>query len=221
MRVAYSLCNLSLDTSIGTGRLRRLMQAACGWALGGLVVLGAGCQSTPDATGPVGGTVTGALDTHCKATSKVQPTNAAACHATLDMSGGTADMGAAVDEPDYGDTLFNAEGDDDDCKYHLKFSFTPIRKSGKVTFTAVVTSLATGQPVTGAAVEPEVFLSETHPAPNSGSSTTESPPGTYTVGPIVFDASGRWTLRYHLFESCTDAAEDSPHGHGAFFIDVP
>ena len=38
---------------------------------------------------------------------------------------------AAAPEPDggaptsdYGETLFNAEGDDDDCKYHVKWTAT-------------------------------------------------------------------------------------------------
>jgi len=30
-----------------------------------------------------------------------------------------------------------------------------------------------------------------------------------------------WTVRFHLFEECSDAPADSPHGHGAFFFTVP
>ena len=40
-------------------------------------------------------------------------------------------------------------------------------------------------------VDAEVFLSDSHPAPNSGAKTTEqSGTGIYAVGPIRFDASG-------------------------------
>lgn len=164
----------------------------------------------------------GAADAHCGGASgtPVQPINAASCHATPDMAGPQPDM-AGSSGSDYGDTLYNAEGDDDDCKYHVKFTVTPVRKSSQVTFTVVATNLATSQPVTGANIRPEVFLSDTHPAPNSGASTTESPPGTYSVGPILFDASGMWTMRFHFFEDCTDALADSPHGHAAFYINVP
>jgi len=37
----------------------------------------------------------------------------------------------------------------------------------------------------------------------------------------VFDKSGRWVVRFHFFESCSDVPDDSPHGHVAFYIDVP
>jgi hypothetical protein len=161
----------------------------------------------------------GATDTHCQGTA-AQPTNQASCHPVLDMSGPPPDMAGSSDNP-YGDTLYNSEGNDDDCKYHVKFTVTPVRKSSQVTFTVTATNLVTMQPVTGANVTPEVFLSDTHPAPNSGSSTSESPPGTYTVGPVLFDASGMWTVRFHFFESCTDALNDSPHAHAAFYINVP
>jgi hydroxypyruvate isomerase len=33
-------------------------------------------------------------------------------------------------KPEFGATLNNAEGDDDDCKYHVKFTATPIRHAG-------------------------------------------------------------------------------------------
>ena len=49
---------------------------------------------------------------------------------------------------------------------------------------------------------------------------TETSPGTYTYGPIRFDASGKWTVRFHLYEDCVDG-DTSPHGHAAFFVTVP
>ena len=39
--------------------------------------------------------------------------------------------------------------------------------------------------------------------------------------PINFDAAGDWTVRFHFYETCNDAPEDSPHGHAAFFVHVP
>jgi hypothetical protein len=45
--------------------------------------------------------------------------------------------------------------------------------------------------------------------------------GTYTLGPLRFDKKGKWTLRYHIRGDCVDLTEDSPHGHVAFFLDVP
>ena len=50
---------------------------------------------------------------------------------------------------------------------------------------------------------------------------TESAGGKYSVGPIKFDAPGDWTVRFHFYENCNDAPEDSPHGHAAFFVHVP
>jgi hypothetical protein len=46
-------------------------------------------------------------------------------------------------------------------------------------------------------------------------------PGTYSVGPVRFDQAGRWFVRFHFYETCSDAPEDSPHGHVAFWVDVP
>jgi YtkA-like len=157
---------------------------------------------------PQGGAVSGPVDAHCSGQAQVVDLNT--CHAMVPPS-----------EPDYGPTLYNSEADDDDCKYHLKFTSTPIRKNEDVTFTVTATTLADGQPAAGADVLAEVFLSETHPAPNSGQATTEKPGGVYDVGPVRFDQSGRWTVRFHLHDECQDSTEDSPHGHVAFYIDVP
>ena len=53
------------------------------------------------------------------------------------------------------------------------------------------------------------------------SPSPEIAPGTYVVGPIVFPRSGRWVFRFHFDENCLDLAPDSPHGHAAFWVDVP
>jgi hypothetical protein len=140
-----------------------------------------------------------------------QPVNAASCQTTA------ADAGPA----DYGPTLYNAEADDDDCKYHLKFSNTPVYENTDVNFTVVATQKAGGATAAGAKIVAEVYLDSIHPAPNSNQKTVESPPGTFAVGPVRFDKRGQWTVRFHLHEECADVAKDSPHGHVAFYIDVP
>jgi hypothetical protein len=168
--------------------------------------------------GPTGGTVSGPLDTHCTLADggiMAQETDPAACH----PDGESADAGTAM----YGPTQYNAEGDDDDCKYHVKFSTTAIRQRQDVSFTVTATRKTNGTLVTGTNVItiPDIFLSETHPAPNTNRTTSEGPAGTYKVGPIRFDAPGSWTIRIHLYEECADVLETSQHGHAAFYIDVP
>ena len=195
-----------------------------------LLALGfAACSSngaSPDAGSDAGssGAVAGPADVHCAGAA--QPINQADCHLT-----GLPDGGAGNSA--YGATLYNSSGDDDDCKYHLDWSATPIAESQGVTFTLAATYKATGAPdppaCGGCAVQglttqntlAEVFLSATHPAPNSAQVVTALPDGSYTLGPILFDAPGKWTVRFHLDELCSDVAPDSPHGHAAFYVDVP
>jgi 5-hydroxyisourate hydrolase-like protein (transthyretin family) len=96
-----------------------------------------------------------------------------------------------------------------------------VQQNNDATFTVTATQKAAGTPATGANVDLEVFLNDTHPAPNSGQHTTENGNGTYTIGPVRFDAAGQWTIRFHLHEECADEAPDSPHGHAAFYLHVP
>jgi len=178
------------------------------------------CSS--DNNGGTGGPVAGALDTHCKgADGGVMATVVGECLT------GSEPTDAAAPEPDggaptsdYGETQFNAEGDDDDCKYHVKWTATAIRARSNVSFDVTLTKLADMTPATGAGVRAEIFLTDTHPAAPPPAAT-ESAGGKYTVGPINFDAAGDWTVRFHFYETCNDAPEDSPHGHAAFFVHVP
>jgi hypothetical protein len=166
--------------------------------------------------GPAGGPVVGEQDNHCAnvddAGAKVQETSQASCHVGED--GGVAAI-------DYGKTMNNSSGVDDDCKYNISFTVTPVHQNQDTTFVVKATNTSDGKAVTGADIRAEVYLSQTHPAPNSGAKGTESANGTYTITPVRFDASGKWIVRFHLFESCSDGAEDSPHGHAAFYINVP
>jgi len=182
------------------------------WLLGTFAALGVvvACSSS----GGGGGPVSGAADTHCTLPDggvQAQPVNLASCVAT----------GADAGTIDYGPTRFNSESDDDDCKYHVRFTSSEINENQDVNFDVVATLKAGGGAATGAKLDIEAFLNDTHPAPNSNVHTTESPPGTYHIGPVRFDAKGRWTVRFHLHEECADEAADSPHGHIAFYLDVP
>jgi len=165
-----------------------------------------------------GGPVSGSPDTHCVdpdgGTAIVNPTSQASCH----PDGGA---GADAAPSDYGPALYGVEGDDDDCKYHVKWSATTVCENQGVVFTFTATNKVDGTPVTGAGVETELFLNPTHPAPTPFVTSTEGPPGTYTTQPGRFDAPGQWTVRFHLFEQCSDLLGDSPHGHVSFLVDVP
>jgi hypothetical protein len=133
----------------------------------------------------------------------------------------------------YGETLYNKSGVDDDCKYDVSWTSTPVRKGESVTFTVTATSKSSGEPLekiaaqaTGAValsrVEPYVPCDPTHVPPRADltAQIKETAPGVFSVGPIVFDESGRWVVRFHFYEECVDS-ETSPHGHAAFFVDVP
>jgi hypothetical protein len=196
-----------------------------------------GCSSDPDDPGSSneggasgqacpngGGPVPGDADQHCTdrdGNAIIQVTRAAAC---MDSSAGGAPDGAggaAPEEEEEQLTLFNAEGDDDDCKYHVAFSASCIERNRDVSLTLHASNLSDDSALIGATPTTEIYLSDTHLAPNTKPKAAMIEPGVYTIGPIRFDKSGRWTVRFHLFEECLDAREDSPHGHIAFYVDVP
>lgn len=177
---------------------------------------GPGTQSTAAA-------VVGAADTHC-AGKPIVVASQAACHpaetdAGHERDAGEADAGAPP-AAEYGATLFGSEGDDDECKYHVKWTSTAVTKGADVTFAIVATNRKDSSPVAAATPYAEIFLTETHPGPNTAVKTTETSPGNYTIGPVRFDAAGKWTVRFHFAADCADG-EESPHGHVAFFVNVP
>jgi hypothetical protein len=196
--------------------------------LAGAVAVGIACSNSSSG-GPAqtcakpGGPIMAAADMHCmdpEAGPIVQPTDPASCH----PDAAVPDAGAMTCA--YGDTLNNAEGDDDDCKYHVKWTSTPICVNNDVTFTVTATHKTDGTPLTGSNPVIEAFVGmmpcgSTHPAPNSNPSTKEGPPGTYSIGPIHFDVAGQWAVRFHFNEDCEDLLPTSPHGHAAFFVQVP
>jgi hypothetical protein len=178
----------------------------------------AGCGSSSD--GPVGGPVVGALDMHC-GTTKQQIGQCLTGSAAADAAAADPDGGASSGGSIYGDTMYNAEGDDDDCKYHIAWTSTPIRRNADVTFNVTLTRLLDQTPSTGDDITIEAFLTDTHPTPSLDIKSTGGTDGKYSVGTVRFDAAGMWTVRFHFNELCSDLPEDSPHGHAAFFVNVP
>ena len=120
--------------------------------------------------------------------------------------------------------LTSHQGFDDDCKYDVSFTNTCVELNRPVTFKLTLARRDNGEPAVGATPNrPEAFLEDepSHISLSRGIRAPEGPAGTYAIGPIVFDRSGRWVIRFHFYESCSDVAAGSPHGHVAFYIDVP
>ena len=205
------------DTFLRTLRFASLTLAA--------VAAGCGSSATVNYDSGVGGPVAGELDNHCAGMDPIV-VNELSCHPDAGAPAAAADGGAAAEagipEPPAA-VHFNAEADDDDCKYHVKFMITAAKQGQNTTLRVTVTHLADGTPALGAHVDIESYLADNdvHVIPNNGTTTAETPStGVYTLSPVKFDVAGRWLLRFHLYETCSDANEDSPHGHVAFYVDV-
>ena len=205
------------------------------WSLVSMLAFGgvglAGCSSSSSTNdgggqggaGALGGAVAGPVDDHCASVTPIA-VNPASCHPAT--TGADIDAGPEEEAP----ILYNAEGDDDDCKYHVSFTTTPahVALNQNITFNVTATLLAppaTGTPATAADIQIESYLADNqfHVVPNTNTTPTESPAGSgqYKVTPVKFDAAGRWVVRFHLYEDCSDLSDDSPHGHVAFYLDVP
>ena len=219
-------------------KLRNLLVLAA--VSGILFTVGCGSDDSAAPTGAVGGPVSGEGDSHCQGTTPVEVVPAA-CLVPEESSeggasgegepgaGGAADCNLTHDD-EYGETLSNSEGNDDDCKYHASWTSTPVRLNQDVTFTVTSTNLTNHEPLAALAdgklplTRIEVYQpcdpSRRGPAQNSKAAFTETAPGVFTGGPLRFDQSGRWVVRFHFYEQCLDG-EGSPHGHIAFFVDVP
>lgn len=205
----------------------------CCLMLGGLfLVTVIACSSTP--SGPAGGFVSGPNNEHCVAAVFLDAGNTVTADdgQFIDDAGqfvqrvGICDNASDAGAPQYGDTNYGSQAADDDCKYNVSVTVSPVYQNSNVTFVVTATSRVDGGPVTGANTFAEVYLNDTHPAPNTGTTSVEGPPGTYTIGPVQFDAPGNadagyWTTRFHFFENCADDVPQADHGHAAFFIAVP
>jgi hypothetical protein len=207
------------------------------------------CSSTtsnPSDAGPSasmctkpGAAVSGPQDTHCAGV--MQVVDPAACFfdagsggddsgggadASGDDGGGDAGGADAGDIGNCGDSAFGAtnynnSSGDDDCKYDVSWTSTPICEGAPgVYFTVTAKHRSDGSPVTGANPRPDVVLNCNHPIPNTPGDSPELTPGTYRVGPVIFDMPGRWVFRFHFNETCTDLPQ-SPHGHAAYYVQVP
>jgi hypothetical protein len=233
------------------GAATAVLVAACsssssGNGGGGVSLSGVEAFLEPDAgsCSSPGGPAQGPQDDHCyepDGGAIVQPTTEAACSADAgptgmgDDGGGSADGGGGdagnignCGDPDYGPTMYGVHGGDDDCKYDLTWTSTPVCRNQPVYFTVIVTHRTDGSPLTGANPRPDVVLDCQYPVPNgpdgkptARAQSPEVAPGTYIVGPIVFDKPGKWVFRFHVREECVDLSRESPHGHAAFYVDVP
>jgi hypothetical protein len=127
------------------------------------------------------------------------------------------------DPSEFGATMYGTSGSDDDCKYDVSWTSTPIcENQNGVWFTVTATKRADGTPLTGAAPYIESVLACAHASPTPVQpSAPEGPPGTYKIGPIFFDKPGSWVVRFHFYGNCADGVDSSPHGHAAFFVTVP
>jgi hypothetical protein len=190
----------------------------------------AACSSKSSDTGSSGGVgatstaaaVAGPADTHCVGTPVVVDPTVCLVAPAADDAGAADAGGAGGGGPmaEFGATLYNAEGDDDDCKYHVKWQSTTVAANTDVTFSLSATTRSDNKPLTAAKPYAELYLSDTHGAPNTPVATTEVSPGNYTIGPVRFDARGKWTVRFHFRADCDDSPT-SPHGHIAFFVNMP
>jgi hypothetical protein len=235
---------------------RSLSLAGSAVFLLGLLAACSNDDSSGSGTGDTGGTgdvqtatcsspgepTPGDADTHCDGvTTQVvsQPSCTVSDATACDDASGAA--GDDDDSCDYGATMFGMEGDDDDCKYHVTWTSTPLCE-GNVAFTVTVVDKTTGAPVTTSRVVTgasenqllaEAYLptqpipacdtmDSTHPSPTMLPYLTETSAtsGVYT-GVVAFDAPGEWTIRFHIQEQCDDICDDSPHGHAAFHLTIP
>ena len=192
------------------------------WLLLGMAITGAACSESEEpavCVGGGGGPVSGPADTHCTDNAGMP----------IVQSIGACVTGAAGDPPQGGDvpveefgTFYGSQASDDGCKYDVSFTHSCIVQNEPVTFDVTLRRKSDGSPATGARPSTvEVYMEDGHISPSNSFSGPEGPPGTYAIGPVEFDRPGRWVVRFHFFETCSDIPADSPHGHTAFYIDVP
>jgi hypothetical protein len=236
MRTAFTWTQRGALAALGAAAL---LAAGCDGSSNAGADAAAGGGDSPN------GVVLGPLDNHCSqgdAGLRAQeigvcevidpssvPTGTASCDVSFTQDAGMstanadagADAGADTGGGDYGPTNYGSAADDDDCKYFVSWVSTPIQENADTYFTVTAIRLSDGKPAHCAGVRPDVSLTLTHGAPAPRAPAPEIAPGVYRVGPIRFDAPGKWTVRFHLYEECDDTPEDSPHGHAAFYVAVP
>jgi hypothetical protein len=158
------------------------------------------------------GTPYGCIDRHCSVeggTSIAIPVSTTLCSKPSGDAGASAEGG----EPSW---IF--ESDDDECKFHVQLA-TTCESASDLSVTFALTKLIDGTPASGAAPYVDAYLSITHFAPSAGV-TADVAPGVYSISHIQLDASGAWTLEFHLYASCP-LGTSSPHAHFTTFFEVP
>jgi hypothetical protein len=158
------------------------------------------------------GTPYGCIDRHCLIESDTPiaiPVNTSLC-AKPSGDGAVTSDGAAP--------RWSFESDDDECKFHVQLA-TTCATASDLSVTFALTKLIDGAPAQGAAPYVDVYLSITHFAPSTGTAA-ELGSGIYTISHIQLDASGVWTLEFHLYASCP-LGTGSPHAHFTTFFEVP
>ncbi|HTQ07587.1 MAG TPA: hypothetical protein VMI54_27210 [Polyangiaceae bacterium] len=210
------------------------LASAFGLVLAMASVFGPACSNDDDASPPPsGGMCTnsggpvedGAVDMHCIDDSGNPITQVTGKCETGSVDTGAAGAGGGASEDETYVVHTTSSAQDDDCKYDVSFSVDCVVVNQPATFTVKIDKRAApGGPMTGDDPNsPEVYLASdpSHITPSNDIKATEGPAGTYKIGPIIFDESGRWVIRFHFNEECNDTPDDSPHGHVAFYIDVP
>jgi hypothetical protein len=202
---------------------------------------GGAAYETPSVTASCsspGAPASGPADEHCKGMTPQEVDGGACGFSGAFDAGPSPDAGppgpCGENGPDYGATMYGTEGDDDDCKYHVTYTYAPICENDGTYFIVTAHYLTRDNaPLEHACTYAELCYEKGEngtgsPPPNidqrppvGDQIVVEGPPGTYTIGPVVFDESGEWTVRFHFNEICCDVLPNSPHGHAAFHINVP
>jgi hypothetical protein len=183
------------------------------------------CSEDETDGGECGGAVDGTNEAHCEEANGTPIEQAiGACVSGVDEAEAEEGEEHEHEEEEEHEPNFGSEAVDDTCKYRVSFENTCVSVDRPVTFTLSLTRLFDEMPGAGAnPAFPEIFLANepTHISPSNNILAAETSPGTYEIGPILFDRSGRWVVRFHYFDTCSELPVDSPHSHAAFYIDVP
>ncbi len=124
-----------------------------------------------------GGPVAGAQDMHCYDDGGAQFVAVDPAMCTIDAGDSSGGGG------DFGDTMYNSSGNDDDCKYAVSFTIpTGVCDMGNTSFLVTLKDALSNQGIAGASnVRPEVFKNDASNTPvnTSTSTTTDMGGGVY------------------------------------------